>query len=76
LITKKFVDSFSARSETSWTSTSLMYVFHGKVLKDIEGICWAKARLEGNMVEGYLVQEPMRLCHDIIGDLDVYVPQA
>jgi hypothetical protein len=53
-----------------------MYVFHGKVLKDIEGICWAKARLEGNMVEGYLVQEPMRLCHDIIGDLDVYVPQA
>ncbi len=76
MITKKIVDSLNARSETSWTSTSSIYVFHGKVFKDIEGICWAKARLKGSMVEGYLVQEPMHLCHDIIGDLDVYAPQA
>ncbi len=27
---------------------------------------------EGSMVEGYLVQEAMGLCHDIIGDLDAY----
>jgi hypothetical protein len=28
------------------------------------------------MAEGHLVQEAMGLCHDIIGDLDAYAPQA
>jgi hypothetical protein len=28
------------------------------------------------MVEGYFVQGTMGICHDVIGGLDVYVPQA
>ncbi len=31
---------------------------------------------KANMVEGYLMQEAMGLCHDIIGDLNVYVVWA
>jgi hypothetical protein len=39
-------------------------------LKALKGFVWQHVRLEGSMMKGYLVQEAMIKCHDVIEDLD------
>jgi hypothetical protein len=41
-----------------------------RYLKTLKGFVRQNSRLEGSMGEGYLVQEAMGVCHDIIGDMD------
>jgi hypothetical protein len=47
-----------------------------RYLKTLKGFVRQNSRPEGSMGEGYLVQEAMGVCHDIIGDMDKYAPQA
>ncbi len=37
-------------------------------------VCDENSWQEGSMDEGYLIQEAMGVCHDIIGDMDKYAP--
>jgi hypothetical protein len=45
-----------------------------RYLKALKGFVRQNSQPEGNMGEGYLVQEAMGVCHDIIGDMDKYAP--
>jgi len=47
-----------------------------RYLKTLKGFVRQKSRPEGSMGEGYLVQEVMGVCHNIIGDMDKYAPRV
>jgi hypothetical protein len=47
-----------------------------RYLKTLKGFVRQNSQLEGSMGEGYLVQEAMGVCHDIIGDMDKYAPRV
>jgi hypothetical protein len=47
-----------------------------RYLKTLKGFVRQNSQPEGSMGEGYLVQEAMGICHDIIGDMDKYAPRV
>jgi len=47
-----------------------------RFLKTLTGFVKQNFHLEGSMGEGYLMQEAMGVCHDVIGDMVKYAPQA
>jgi hypothetical protein len=51
-------------------------VAYRTIFKDLKGFVRQNSHSEGSMGEGYLMQEAMGVCHDVIGDVDKYAPRA